>query len=612
MKTNIKKNKESTHSSTTNPNNKPKQTPKTEKKINDPFLNSLFKGQKFIDFQEPLQDTIKPIKCFSAGKTKSNELCELYQTDEVVLEQIDICEFDDTSENKSSSSPEIKRRESVASGNDAFQISLMESESIYKKSKYFQNLDMPLQSMRNNLLTPQKKEEETKDNLLDSYLKKMADKGSQPNSLDMRTNFTSPTRGSVVIQQPKQNDNKDSNFFNSDFSKLDDEEYNNLDFIKTLQRLKSEQRERESSRGYYNNSFVNNTTKVVEQEIKKDNTENKINQLDVINYDSESFSVCLYKDLLAGGVLNQNDQVKRGDNRSRSIVDSKSSFLDKPQLSIISEKKVKTTSIKNNVVSSKNNISHCGDKSYNNNSKNKNNSIGSISFENKINKSSLNKAPEKAKKKKIKNEIKTIAELNSELLKLSTKPSQLNTAELVNYGSKPTFVDNQKSKDALANSQQKEITSVPVVEIDLFSDEPLIENNDLVQSNLNPNQLYPVIESGDFQLKIEDLGPNTSIVSNIHSLKNTYMMSNSKADFVSVADSSVINQINSCLQQNQSTNINNAIYGTNNTNVDKSKNEFGFGTLNFSKLTNFVDMSHQYSKKSLASNPYASNRGVKK
>jgi hypothetical protein len=587
MNTITKKNKDSTHNGCMSMDQKVKQLPKSDQKVSDPMLNSLFKGQKFIDFQEPLQDSIKPIKCMSDGKSK---LSELYNTEDVVLQQIDLGDIEEEArmrdtiqmENKENASDEGSLKESGANE---------KVESIYKKSKYFQNLEYPMQAMRNTVQTPQKEETGEKENLFNSYLKKMNDKGSQGNSQDLRTNFTSPAR------EPIKQVNTDSFKPLDELLQLGDEEYHNIDFIKTLQRLKSEQKERESGRRYYNNSFVNNVTKK-EEEIKADNCLD--NKFEVIDYGSETFSVCLYKDLLNNGTLNINDPVKNKDNKSRSIVETRNSYLDKR--TPMSEQKSSMTNL------TKSSISKLDDKSLNSSNikVNKNTSISSQRYDNKS-KETLHPKDKVKKRKTIKNEIKTIAELNKDLLKISTgyKPSasQINSTELVNYGSKPTFVDDKKTHVNSSMSSQTGIPLVPTVEIDLFSDEMVIENNDLVQSGLTPGQLYPVYEDSDFKLKIEDLSDTCSL-SNVESIKK-FFIRDSKNEFA-VNDSSII-QLNSNfnVKQNQSTCLNNF------TN-DKFKETGEFGSLNLSKFTNFVDMSQQHSKKSLLYNQYASKKNVKK
>jgi hypothetical protein len=140
------------------------------------------------------------------------------------------------------------------------------------------------------------------------------------------------------------------------------------------------------------------------------------------------------------------------------------------------------------------------------------------------------------------------------------------------------------------------------VEIDLFSDEMVIENNDLVQSGLTPSQLYPVIEGSEFKLRVEDFGKNDSCISNFESMKNFFISGNSNA----FNDSSVINQLNSVLNAKQNESIGNLEF------VNKENKVNDFNSLNLSKFTNFVDMSYQNSKKSLLYNKNPTNKNVKK
>lgn len=103
--------------------------------------SSLFRGQKFIDIQEPFNETIKPIK------SKVD-----FMTDEDYYEQIEIneCHYDD--DFKIYSSPYKLEHTKIDTGNEGSTGN--KSEDFYSASKYFSNLNSRRGSQMNTQTQP--------------------------------------------------------------------------------------------------------------------------------------------------------------------------------------------------------------------------------------------------------------------------------------------------------------------------------------------------------------------------------------------------------------------------------------------------------------------------
>jgi hypothetical protein len=454
---NIKKNPKAPETKT-NPSTKIITNRKT-----DPMLNSLFKGQKFIDFQEPIQS-----------------ICHIKEThvSEDIPSTLDYCTESFLGDNN-----EIKENQVEAS----------------------------IPSNDNKL------------KILNEYLKRGNYSGDTGN---LQTNYTSPQKKVLTTEMIQSEEFLDF---------INETENNNLEFLKTLYRLKSADRE-VTHRKRESYSFVNTIKDEARYNLEsryKENNDSVINsarKVDVFkSYKKEAYVTQRSSN---PNKIEKNSVIKLEKfNTRNSNISSKS---------IISNKLTKSTNINKN-----NSALNIRDTSYVNTTSKKN----SVKLKNKPN-------------------LMSLKDLQVDLSKLSSNVCYKND-EIVNYGTKP--LDNQNST--------KEI---PIVEIDLFGDDP---EPDVSKNTL---QLFPVYESGDFQFKQDDTYGTPNIQLDLSLFKNTFS-SNLKTELASI-DNSVLNQYTSerNKKQNQTTHIP-TLYGTNNTDKDT--------TLNLSKFTNFLGMSQQFVKK---------------
>lgn len=451
-------------------------------KPKDPMLNSLFKGQKFIDFQEPIQN-ISHIKETNIPDFSAESY---YQTGNFKLEQI-----------------EIKEEEPVES-----------------------NFDL-------------------KQSIINEYLKR----GNYSCDTDhLQTNYTSPLKENEKVSKILTTEMIQSEEF---LNFINETENSNLEFLKTLYRLKSSEREithRKRESYSFVNTIKDEARYNLENRYSKENNEEKENNGANTARKVEGNFKTYKKEATTYTYKNNNftDKLNKDSDNNKTQNDKTSNFTR--NVINVSSKSILPSNINDlNKLAKSTNI-------------NKNKSAINIR------ETSYTNIKKKTVKIATKKNLMSLKDLQMDLSKLSQNTFYKNE-EIVNYSSKP--IENQQTKD------------IPTVEIDLFG------NHDIKEEDLSGTtmQLYPIYESGNFEIKNNETLINPQLDFSVD--KFTYT-SNARTELISI-DNSVLNQYSSEMnkKQNQTTYMPTQ-YGSNNTEREN--------TLNLSKFTNFSGFSQQYKK----------------
>lgn len=281
---------------------------------NNSMGNSLFRGQKIIDFQEPFQDSIRPVKNQCSNGETMQKVDDNYDTEDMKFEQVEIRDnmnygYDSEIKDKADIAKNIAIQDQIEAEISRRQFSNHKGENfdkrnkndLFMKSKYFNNLNVVSNANSNhyhnssrsneglsegtsNASTPYK-DRINQERIANINLKR-EDKISEEFFNDKKTSHGSASGANILTT--KQNSNT--------FALPTDQgsvELNDVDFLKTLQRLKQGHNLDLKDQHIIVNKNDDESRSYIREILDMYPDDNKINisSIDVKHFENDNFSI---------------------------------------------------------------------------------------------------------------------------------------------------------------------------------------------------------------------------------------------------------------------------------------------------------------------------------